>query len=126
MFALLRPGRYTLRVEKSGFHSYVQSGIVFTAGQTAMQNVTLDLGQARQRVAVTAGAAMLNITTANVGTTVVERRIVEFPLDVRNVFAPVSLNASVNSTVQMTRMIVQRGDPKNKRRPLIFSEKAHR
>jgi hypothetical protein len=91
-----------------------------------MQNVTLDLGQARQTVAVTAGAAMLNITTANVGTTVVERRIVEFPLDVRNVFAPVSLNASVNSTVQMTRMIVQRGDPKNKRRPLIFSEKAYR
>jgi hypothetical protein len=62
-----------------------------------------------------AGAAMLNITTANVRTTVVERRLVEFPLDARNVYAPVSLNASVDSIVQMTRMIGQRGRPKNKR-----------
>ena len=99
-FTLERPGTYTLKVEKSGFRAYVQSGIVLTVGQTATQDVTLQVGAVNQEVTVTAGAVMLNTTTASVGMTVAERQVVELPLDVRNVFALVSLNASVNNSSQ--------------------------
>ncbi len=100
VFALLRPGTYTLRVEKSGFESYVQSGITLTVGQTATQEVTLGVGKVHQSVTVTAGAPMLNTTTANVGTTVTQRQVVELPLNYRNPFALVYLNSSVNHSSQ--------------------------
>lgn len=99
-FTLLRPGTYALRVQKSGFQSYVQSGISLTVGQTATQNVTLGVGAIRQAVTVTAGAAMLNTTTANVGTTVTQRQVVELPLNYRNPFVLIYLNSSVNHSSQ--------------------------
>jgi hypothetical protein len=99
-FTLLRPATYNLKVEKAGFRTYVQSGIVLTVGQTATQDVTLQVGAVTQEVTVTAGAAMLNTTTASVGTTVAERQVMELPLDVRNVFALVALNSSVNNSTQ--------------------------
>jgi hypothetical protein len=99
-FTLLRPGTYTLKVEKGGFRTYVQSGIVLTVGQTATQDVKLQLGAVTQEVTVTAGADILNTATANVGMTVAERQVVELPLDTRNVFVLVTLNASVNNSSQ--------------------------
>jgi hypothetical protein len=100
VFTLLRPATYNLKVEKAGFRTYVQSGIVLTVGQTATQDVTLQVGAVTQEVTVTAGAVMLNTTTANVGQTVAERQAVELPLDTRNVFVLVTLNASVNNSSQ--------------------------
>ena len=99
-FTLLRPGAYALKVEKSGFQTYVQSGIVLTVGQTATQDVKLQVGAVTQEVTVTAGATMLNTQTASVGQTIAERQVMELPLDVRNVFALVALNASVNNSSQ--------------------------
>jgi len=99
-FTLLPPGTYALKVEKSGFETYVQSGIALTVGQTATQDVKLQVGAVTQQVTVTAGAAILNTETANVGQTVAEQQVVELPLDTRNVFVLVSLNASVNNSSQ--------------------------
>jgi len=99
-FTLLRPGTYTLKVEKSGFRAYIQSGIVLAVGQAATQDVKMELGAVTQEVTVTAGAEILNTTTANVGMTVAERQVVELPLDTRNVFVLVTLNASVNNSSQ--------------------------
>jgi hypothetical protein len=100
VFSLLPPGTYTLRVEKTGFRPYVQSEIVLTVGQTATQDVTLEVGATHETVTVTAGAAMLNTTTANVGTTVTQRQVVDLPLNYRNPFVLVYLNSSVNHSSQ--------------------------
>jgi len=99
-FTLLRPGTYALKVEKSGFQTYVQSGIVLTVGQTATQDVKMELGAVTEKLTVTAGADILNTETANVGSTVTTQQVVELPLDVRNVFVLVALNASVNNSSQ--------------------------
>jgi len=99
-FTLLRPGAYALKVEKSGFQTYVQSGIVLTVGQTATEDVKLQIGAVTQEVTVTAGAQILNTETANVGMTVAQQQVVELPLDTRNVFVLVTLNASVNNSSQ--------------------------
>jgi hypothetical protein len=100
VFSLLPPGTYSLRVEKNGFRPYVQSGIVLTLGQTATQDVALQVGTARQTVTVTAGAEILNTTTANVGTTVTQQQVLELPLNVRNIFNMIYVNASVNHSSQ--------------------------
>jgi len=99
-FSLLRPGTYTLKVEKSGFRTYVQSGVVLEVGQAATQNVTLELGAVTQEITVSAGAPMLETESANVGTTVTQSQVLDLPLDVRNVFGLVYLNASVNNSSQ--------------------------
>lgn len=99
-FTLLRPGTYNLRVEKSGFRPYVQSGIVLAVGQAAAQDVTLQLGAVMQEVTVTAGAPMLNTASANVASDVTGRQVVELPLNLRNVFGLIFLNSGANNAAQ--------------------------
>jgi hypothetical protein len=99
-FTLLPPGTYSLKVEKAGFRPYVQSGIALDAGQAATQDVSMEVGAVTQEITVTAGAAILNTESANVGTTVTQQQVLELPLDVRNVFGLVYLNASVNNSSQ--------------------------
>lgn len=99
-FTLLRPGTYNLRVEKSGFQAYVQSGIVLAVGQTAAQDVTLQLGAVTQEITVTGSASMLDTTNVNVASDVTGRQVVELPLNLRNVFGLVFLNSSVNNAAQ--------------------------
>jgi len=99
-FTLLPPGTYSLKVEKAGFRPYVQSGIALEVGQAATQDVSVELGTVAQEITVTAGAPMLNIQNADVGTTVTQQQVLDLPLDVRNVFGLVYLNASVNNSSQ--------------------------
>jgi len=99
-FTLLPPGTYTLKVEKTGFRPYVQSGVVLAVGQAASQDVTLELGAVTQQLTVTAAAPMLNTTNANVASDVTQRQTVELPLNLRNVFGLVTLNSSVNNSQQ--------------------------
>ena len=97
-FTLLPPGTYSLKVEKAGFRPYLQSGIALEVGQAATQDVSVELGAVTQEITVTAGAPMLNTQSADVGTTVTAQAILDLPLDVRNVFGLVYLNASVNNS----------------------------
>ena len=50
-----------MKVEKTGFRPYVQSGVVLAVGQAASQDVTLELGAVTQQLTVTAAAPMLNM-----------------------------------------------------------------
>ncbi len=74
-FASLPPGAYTLTVEKSGFGRYQQKGIILNIAQAATQDVSLQVGAITQTVTVTAGAALLDTTTANIGTEVTDRQL---------------------------------------------------
>ncbi|MBZ5513331.1 MAG: TonB-dependent receptor [Acidobacteriia bacterium] len=100
VFTLVPPGTYTLKVEHAGFRPYTQVGIVLAVGQSANQDVTLELGQVTQEVTVRAQAAILNTGNANVGSDVTQRQAVDLPLNWRNVYGLVLLNSSVNNNVQ--------------------------
>src|SRR5207247_2832022 len=89
-----------MKVEKTGFRPYVQSGVVLAVGQAASQDVTLEPGAVTQQLTVTAAAPMLNTTNANVASDVTQRQTVELPLNLRNVFGLVTLNSSVNNSQQ--------------------------
>lgn len=99
-FTLVPPGTYALTVQGSGFTSYNQTGIDLQVGQSATQDVTLQLGAVTQQVTVSASAEILETSNANIASTVSNRQTVELPLNLRNIYGLVSLNSSVNNSQQ--------------------------
>ncbi len=54
------PGTYTLKVDASGFKSYIKTGIEIAVSQSVRADAQLEVGDASTKVEVTAEAAQLN------------------------------------------------------------------
>ena len=80
VFDLVQVGRYKLTVEKSGFTTYIQDGIVLELNQNGRADVSLKVGQATQTVEVTANVAQVDTTSAVLGKVENERAIRDLPL----------------------------------------------
>jgi hypothetical protein len=65
-FATVQPGVYELKVAKSGFTTYVQSGITVTADGVARIDVIMRIGAVTETVRVDAAAAVLQTDSAEV------------------------------------------------------------
>ena len=66
VFTALRPGTYTVKVEKAGFQAYERKGIVSTVNQrVALGGVQLTVGQVTQTVEVTAVGEAVNTESAD-------------------------------------------------------------
>lgn len=99
LFPALMVGTYQLSVEKQGFETYVQKGIVLTVNQAATQSVELRIGATSQQVSVSANASMLTTDTAAVSHLISQQQIVDLPLDGRHAESLVFLApGTVNST----------------------------
>src|SRR5436853_3777884 len=81
LFAALPVGHYTLTVEKSGFETYVQSGILLTVNQAATQPVALRVGTVNQEITVSGNASLVTTSDAAVGQLVTQKSIVDLPLN---------------------------------------------
>jgi hypothetical protein len=66
----LIPGTYNVKVEKSGFKTYVQQGVAVVGGATSTANATLQPGEIAQSVEVIAPSVALQTEQPQVGTTV--------------------------------------------------------
>ncbi len=99
-FAAVPPGTYTLKVEKSGFNAYQQTGILLEVAQPATQDVSLQVGAVNQSVTVTSSAAILQTSNANVSTNLSARQVTELPLNLRNVFGLIFTNSMANNSAQ--------------------------
>jgi len=80
----LNAGAYDITVEAPGFKRAVLANAKLYVGQTATQNITLDVGELTQQVTVSAQAPLLNTTTGQGGTVVVSKLVTELPLNGRN------------------------------------------
>ena len=100
VFTLLPPGTYSLRVEKTAFKAYSQTGITLNLGQPATLDITLEVGAVSQQVEVTASAPLLNTTNPNIATDLTSTQVVELPLNWRNVFTLVTLDSSTSNMAQ--------------------------
>jgi len=99
VFPQLPVGKYTLKVERSGFMGYVQSGIVLGVNQTITQDVMLVLGGEAQKVSVSANASMVATSTAELGQVVNDVQVSGLPLQNRYVQSLVFLPAgTVNAS----------------------------
>jgi hypothetical protein len=83
LFPQLPIGRYELRVERSGFSTYVQTGITLTVNQVASQTVVMQIGQVMEHVSVDANAELIVQGTGTVGQLIDRQRVVELPLNGR-------------------------------------------
>jgi Carboxypeptidase regulatory-like domain/TonB dependent receptor len=77
-------GHYQLQVEAKGFQRYVQEGITLNVNETASILVHLAVGSETQAVQVTADAQLIQNTVTSLGQVVLEREILDLPLDGRN------------------------------------------
>jgi hypothetical protein len=81
----LPTGPYRLEISLQGFRTYVQTGIVLQVAATPTINAVLQVGNLEQTVSVEAAAPLVDIRSAGVSEVVEQKRILELPLQGRNV-----------------------------------------
>ena len=81
----LRPTTYTVSAEASGFKKVTESDVRLEANQSLSLNLTLELGQITESVNVEANAVQVDTSTSTIREVVDQSRIVELPLNGRNV-----------------------------------------
>ncbi len=81
----LAVGPYRLEAALPGFRSYVQTGIVLQVNSSPVINVVLEVGQVAEQVEVQANAALVETRNSTVGSVMGNERILELPLNGRNV-----------------------------------------
>jgi len=78
-------GPYRLEATLQGFRTYVQTGIVLTVNATPAVNIVLALGEVSEQVSVSANAAMVETRSTGVGQLIENQRVLELPLNGRQV-----------------------------------------
>src|SRR5947209_5673189 len=90
-------GPYKLEAALPGFRTFVQTGIVLQVNSSPVINPTLEVGQVTEQVEVQANAALVETRRSAVGSVIENQRIVELPLNGRNVTDLISLTAGAVS-----------------------------
>jgi hypothetical protein len=91
----LPPGRYRIEVEKIGFISVIESGIILHVQDALEVNFEMELGSVSESVTVEGSAPRLDTESSSLGTVVERREANELPLNGRNVFNLIDLVPSV-------------------------------
>jgi hypothetical protein len=82
--ANLAIGPYRVEVSKTGFSSYVQTGIVLQVASNPTLNVSLRVGAVSESIQVEANTTQVETQTTSIGGLVDNKRIVDLPLNGRN------------------------------------------
>ena len=77
-------GRYNLRIEKTGFSTEVQRGLILEVEQELVVNASLQIGATTQEVTVSGEAPLVNTTSSALGSMVNEQKMSDLPLNGRN------------------------------------------
>jgi hypothetical protein len=101
-------GHYQIRVEAKGYQKYLQKGITLEVNQSATVNARLKLGSDTQQVEVKADAELVQSTVSSLGVTVMQREILDLPLDGRNFSQLGTLQPGV---VPLTPGLLEAGGP---------------
>jgi hypothetical protein len=91
-------GPYRLEAALPGFRTYVQSGIVLQVNSSPVISLVLEVGQVTEQVEVQANAALVETRTVGVGQVIENARILDLPLNGRNVSELISLAGGATPT----------------------------
>jgi len=90
-------GPYQVEVSKEGFTKYVQNGVVLQVNSDPAVEAALKIGAVTEQVVVEANAAQVETRSSGIGEVVQTQRIVDLPLNGRNVTDLITLaGGSVN------------------------------
>src|SRR5687768_9709124 len=84
-------GPYRVEASLPGFRTFVQTGIVLRVNSRLTVNITLEVGQVTERVEVQVNMAQVEVRSVGVGQVIETERILELPLNGRNVTELISL-----------------------------------
>src|SRR5215813_7114462 len=87
-------GSYRLEVSLPGFRKFARTGIVLEVNSNPVLNATLEVGQKAELIEVQANAALVETRTVGVGQTMETQRILEMPLNGRNVTELITLGGA--------------------------------
>jgi Carboxypeptidase regulatory-like domain len=87
----LRPGRYELRAERSGFQTLMGNEVNLITGETANIDFSLQLGATNVTVNVAARTELLDTAGSSLSTVVQGTQVEQMPLNGRNVLNLVTL-----------------------------------
>lgn len=90
-FVNLVPGQYKVEVEKTGFRRFSRDSITVEVQSAVRIDVAMQVGDVSQTVEVTGETALLQTENATLGQVVDARKVLEAPLNGRNVFGLVAL-----------------------------------
>ena len=92
----LRIGTYRVTAEREGFKRVIRDGIVLQIQQTAVLDLTMEVGQVSQDIVVSADAPLLTMNEATQGQVIDNRKVVDLPLNGRDYIQLALLSAGAN------------------------------
>src|ERR1051325_2587149 len=100
-------GPYRLEIAFAGFRTFVQTGIVLQVNSNPVIDAILQVGQVNEQVEVQANATLVETRSSGVGQVIENQRILELPLNGRQVADLITLSGAAvsvqnNSTRSMT------------------------
>ena len=90
-FVNLVPGQYRLEIEKSGFRRFIREPITVEVQSAVRIDVPMQVGEVSQTVEVQAQTPLIQTEDASLGRVVESRKVLEMPLNGRNVFGLVAM-----------------------------------
>jgi carboxypeptidase family protein len=94
VLANLPLGPYRIEATLPGFRTFVQTGIVLQVNASPVVNPVLEVGQVGEQIEVQANAALVETRTSSVGQVMENQRILELPLNGRNVTDLITLSGA--------------------------------
>lgn len=82
--AALPVGNYEVEAALSGFRTVIRSGIGLTVGRNAVVDMVMQVGEVTQAITITGEASHVETTTATVSNLVDEKRVLDIPLNNRD------------------------------------------
>lgn len=111
VFPSMPIGRYALRVEAPGFKAFSQTGLELNANENARVDAALEVGSLNQSVAVVAEAPQVDSRSSTIGTLIDSRRVVELPINGRNIIALAGLLPGASQVVAPQSFTGDRSGP---------------
>jgi Carboxypeptidase regulatory-like domain len=90
VFLNVPPGTFKLTVTLSGFKTYVQDGIVLSAGSSVEIKVAMEMGTLQEQVTVIAASPVVDVKTSTVDSRIEEQMLAKLPTT-RDAFYDLSL-----------------------------------
>ena len=107
----LLPGNYEVTVSAEGFSTEIRSGIGLTVGAQQVLNITMRVGDVKQKVEVTGEAPAVEVASSSLGAIVDSNTVRELPLNGRDWTALATLEPGVvtATALQYSNLGTQRG-----------------
>ncbi|MBI4474052.1 MAG: carboxypeptidase regulatory-like domain-containing protein, partial [Acidobacteria bacterium] len=96
----LQPGTYNIRAELAGFKARQANGIALRVNETITFNIDLEVGAVSDVIEVVAAADAVSTVDAKLGVGFDQKKILDLPLNARNIVGLLGLQAGVNINLQ--------------------------